>query len=266
MIVLTTPVPGNTSEFVATLRGLLAQALSVRADAVNVSGEFPAMEALTIDVTGATPLDHPAARWLEGSGELLGEFSVAALQVIGRPFGDATRPIDIDASAKACRGEFVRTADGALALRLAGASDGRLRASISRSTVERIAVTEANKAARAQGVEVKDVQVAWRSDGPRSLSVEVQVKAKKGFLPAAVVRVRGRLSIDGALTATISGLSVDGVGMVGSLAAGMIRPRLMQAEGMSKSLLGLPLDELRIKDVRVVVLDDMLTVEGEFAS
>ncbi|MDB5323110.1 MAG: hypothetical protein JWN40_4741 [Phycisphaerales bacterium] len=267
MIVLTTPPPGNTADFVACLRGLLAQAVVIRGDTVKVAGDFPAMRELTIDLTGATPLDHPAGRWLDGTaGEVLGEFSVDALQVIGHPFGDAQRPIEVDASARQCRGQFVKAADGATALRLVGAVDGRLRASVARSTVERICVIEANKAARAQGVEIKDVQVAWRSDGgPRGLAVEVQVKAKKGFLPAAVVRVRGRLQIDASLNATISGLSVDGEGMVGTLGAGLIRPKLMQAEGMSKSLLGLPLDELRIKDVRLVVLDDMLTVEADFA-
>jgi len=267
MIVLNSPLPGNTSEFVACVGGLLGQGLIVRTDAVKVAGEFPAMSGLAIDVTGASPLDRPAGRWLDGAaGEVISEFSVEALQVTGRPFGDAARPIDLEASARRCRGQFVRTSDGAVALRMAGAEEGRLVASIARSTVERIALIEAGKAARAQGVEIKDVQVAWRSEGPRALSVEVQVKAKKGFLPAAVIRVRGRVAIDASLTAMVSGLSVDGEGMVGSMAAGLIRPKLMQAEGMSKSLLGLPLDELRIKDVRLGVMDDKLSVEGEFGS
>jgi hypothetical protein len=248
---------------------LLSQGVAAGDDAVQVAGEFPAISGLTVDLTGATPLDHPrgaAGQWLDGAGgEVVSEFAVDALQVIGRPFGDAARPIDVEASARQCRGQFVRTSDGgAVALRMAGASDGRLGVSIARATVERIAMIEASKAARAQGVEIKDVQVAWRSEGPRDLSLEVQVKAKKGFLPAAVVRVRGRVSIDGALTATISGLSVDGEGMVGGFAAGLIRPKLSQAEGMSKSLLALPLDDLRITDVRVGVTDDRLTVEGAF--
>jgi hypothetical protein len=267
MIVLTTTPPGNTSEFVACVRGLLAQGIAASAGAVQVAGEFPGMSGLTIDVTGATPVDRPAARWSdESGGEAISDFSVAALRVIGEPFGDAARPIDLEVSARQCRGRFVRTANGDVALRIAAASDGRLRASIARTTVERIAMIEAGKAARAQGVEIKDVQVSWRSDGgPRDLALEVQVKAKKGFLPAAVVRVRGRVAIDASMMATISGLSVDGEGMVGGLAAGMIRPKLAQAEGMSKSLLALPLDDLRITDVRVDVTDDRLTVEGAFA-
>src|SRR5258706_11175663 len=126
MIVLTTPPPGNASEFVACLRGLLAQALEVRGDAVKVTGEFPAMNSLTIGLTGATPLDHPGGRWLDGAaGAVLGEFSVEALQVGGHPFGDAQRPIEIDASARQCRGQFVRTPDGATALRLAGGRGAR---------------------------------------------------------------------------------------------------------------------------------------------
>jgi hypothetical protein len=272
MIVLNTAPPGNTSEFVACVRELLAQGVAARADAVQVVGEFPAMGGLTIDVTGATPLEHPAGRWLDGAGgAVVSDFSVEALTVIGRPFGDAARPVDVEVSARQCRGQFLRMSDGGVALRMVGAVDGRLRASIARGTVERICVIEAGKAARAQGVEIKDVQVAWRSGGgegggPRDLSVEVQVKAKKGFLPAAVVRVRGRVAIDDSLTARISGLSVDGEGMVGGFAAGLIRPKLLQAEGMSKSLLALPLDGLRITDVRVGVTADALTVEGAFGS
>jgi hypothetical protein len=267
MIVLNSPLPGNTSEFVACVLGLLGQGLTIRADAVKVAGEFPAMSGMTIDVTGATPVDRPAGQWLDGSaGEVVSEFLVEALHVVGRTFGDAARPVDLDVSARRCRGQFVRTPDGAVALRMAGAEEGRLVASIARSTVERIALIEAGKAARAQGVEIKEVQVSWRSEGPRDLSVEVQVKAKKGFLPAAVVRVRGRVAIDDSLTARISGLSVDGEGMVGGFAAGLIRPKLLQAEGMSKSLLALPLDGLRITDVRVGVTEDELTVEGAFGS
>lgn len=267
MIVLSTPVPGSTPEFVACVRGLLAQGVAAAPDAVQVAGEFPAMSGLTVHVTGATPLDQPAGQWLDGAGgEVVSDFSVAMLRVVGQPFGDAQRPIEIEASAQQCRGQFVRTSDGAVALRLVGASDGRLRVSIARTTVERIAMIEAGKAARAQGVEIKDVQVSWRSEGARDLSLEVQVKAKKGFLPAAVIRVRGRVSIDGALTGRLSGLSVDGEGMVGGFAAGLIRPKLAQVEGRSKSLLALPLDDLRITDVRLDVTEERLTVEGAFGS
>ena len=52
--------------------------------------------------------------------------------------------------------------------------------------------------------------------------------------------------------------------MVGSIGAGLIRPKLMQAEGMTRSLLALPLDWIRITDVKLVASADALVVEAGF--
>lgn len=264
MIVLNMAMPASTAELVACLRGLLGQAIVVGERTVTASGTFPTIEKLTIDVTGATPLDRPAARWSAEAGEALGDFGVAALEVVGRPFGTGVREVRIEAGASNCRGEFARLADGATALRIAGAQGGWLKGSVTRANAEAAFLAEAGEAARAHGVEIKGVQMNWRTDGPRELSAEVLIKAKKGFLPTATVRVHGRLKIDESMTATILGLSVEGEGMVGSIGAGLLRPKLMKAEGMTQSLLALPLDAIRITDVRLVASDEALSVEGTF--
>jgi len=265
MILLTTPPPTTTDDFTASLRTLLAQAITLKPDTVTADGVFPALNKLSLNLTDCLPLDHPTIRWSDGAtGGAVGQFTVTDFQLRGQPFGDATRPIEIDASARLCRGEFIPADNGKTALRIAAATDGQLRVSVTKAAVEAIALAEANKAAAAQGVQVKEVQVTWQSQGPRSLSLEIQVKAKKGFFPTAAVRVRGRLDVDGSLVARLSALSVEGEGMVGNLAAGLIRPKLLQAEGMNKSLLALPLDALKVTGVTLVASPDRLTVEGQF--
>jgi hypothetical protein len=264
MILLNIPTPATTSDFINCLRQLLAQAITVSDQTVAATGQFPAIDTLTINLTNATPLDHPAARWSSEPGEVHGQINVANLQVLGDPFGSGARQVQIEAAASNCRAQIVRLPGNQTALRLATAQNGSLRASVTRANVEAILLTEATNAAKAQGVEIKDAEISWRTDDPRTLFAEVLIKAKKGFLPTANLRVRGQLKIDDSLNSTISNLSVDGEGMVGSIGAGLIRPKLMKAEGMTRSLLALPLDALRITDVRLVASADALAVEATF--
>jgi hypothetical protein len=258
--------PTTADALVAALRALLAQAITTRDDTVTAAGDLPHLSALTVDVTNAAPLPNPTApAWVDAAaGRPDSEFTITAFQVVGRPFGASHRPVEIDVTARDARGQFVRAPDGRTALRLAGCADGRLRAAVAKATVEAAILTEGNKAAKAQGVELKDVQLAWQTTDPRTLTAQVTVKAKKGFLPAANLRLRGTLHVDATLVARVSGLGVDGDGMVGQIGASFLRPKLQQAEGMTRSLLSVPLDDLRVRDVRLTATDAALTVEADF--
>lgn len=265
MILLNSPAPATTPDLLVCLANLLAQAITITPQTITATGQYTALEKLTIDITRATPLDLPAARWSTDSGETVSEFSVASLQVTGRPFGAGVREATIEASASRCKGQFIKTADNQVALRLAGAESGQLKISFTRANVEAAALAQATQTARAQGVEIKSVNLTWQTQGDKTLMAQILVNAKKGFLPAANLKVKGQLQIDDSLTATISNLSVDGEGMVGSIGAGLIRPKLMQAEGMKKSLLSLPLDAIKITSVKLTATPDQLTVDATFA-
>ena len=266
MILLSSATPpADAVALQSTLRALLSQVVAFVNEPVRVSGQFPNLADLIIDLTNATPLAHPTSRWSDSAGSLVGQFTVDRFELLGQPFGDAARPVHIQATARNCRVEFVKSAGDQVALRIAAAADGHLRLAVTRLTVQSILLTEASKVARQQGVDIKDVQITWQTDTPRTLFAQVLVKAKKGFLPTATLRVTGRLSIDQSLTATLSKLAVEGEGIVGSLGAGLIRPRLQQAEGMSRSLLALPLDAVRIQDVRLLAAADSLIIEADFA-
>jgi hypothetical protein len=265
MILLPTSLPKTTADLVACLSALLAQAISAGDGAVSATGEFPAVQSLSIDLTGASPLEPPHAQWLLEAGGTVGSFTVADLRVTGHPFGTGGRAVDLDLSAQNCRGDFVDAPGGKFALRLAKAANGRLRVATTKSAIEAILRAEGGKQAAAHGVDVKDVQMSLKSEASRHLAADVQIKAKKGFFPAATIRVRGNLQVDDKLNARLSGLSVDGEGMVGGIAAGFLRPRMTQLEGKSWSLLGLPLDGIEVRDVRLTVAGDQIAVDAEFA-
>src|SRR5690348_4937166 len=123
MILLSSSTPPDSpASLQSALRALLSQVVAFVNDPVRVSGQFPALADLVIDLTNATPLDHPMARWTDSAGPVVGEFSAERLELIGRPFGDARRPVHVEATARNCRGEFVRSAGEQIALRIAGAT------------------------------------------------------------------------------------------------------------------------------------------------
>lgn len=263
MILLNTPIPTTLADLQTTLRNLLAKGITTTDRTVAATGNFPAIDSLRIDLTRSIPLDHPTAKWSTAPGQTQGEFTVANLQVTGQPFGSDVREVSIQASAANCRGQFVQTDTGP-ALRLAAAQTGKLHASITRASAQAAIQAQAAQAAKAQGVDIQQVQLTWQTQGPRTLQAQILIKAKKGFLPAANLKIKGQLQIDDTLTATLSNLTVDGEGMVGSIGAGLIRPRLQQAEGTKKSLLSLPLDAIKITSVTLQATGDALSVDATF--
>src|SRR5213596_1461412 len=70
----------------STLRALLSQVVAFVNDPVRVSGQFPNLTDVVIDLTNATPLDHPAARWTDSGGPVVGQFAADRFELIGRPF------------------------------------------------------------------------------------------------------------------------------------------------------------------------------------
>lgn len=265
MLLLTTPTPVTTADLVATLRSLLSQVITVNDQTFAAEGIFPNLAKLHIDVTRATPLPQSTVQFRENVGHEIASFTADDFSMIGAPFGSPDRPLDLRVSAKQVRATIMDVGQGQTALKLAGAAAGHLRASVAKKVLETAFLTEANKAAKAQGVEIRDIQTTFTTPDSRQLLADIVLKAKKGFLPAATIRIRGVVAVDSHLNAHLSGLSVDGEGIVGGVAASFIRPRLIALNNSRHSLLTLPLDDLRLTDVRVAASPQELIFEAEFA-
>lgn len=266
MLLLPAAAPTSTDLLAQTIHALLTGAVAVSRDRVVATGDYPRIDSLALDLTGAVPGKHVAGDVVEPSAgqSVISTAMVARLSVVGKPFGPPDRPATVDVSARGLKLEFVQAAGGRTAMRLAGASDGKLSAHIALETIRTALIAEATTAAKAQGVTIKDAKITWHTPDQHTLAVEAEIDAKKGFFPATVV-VSGQVSIDSTLTAKLSNLEVDGKGMGGTIGASLLRPRLAKYEGTTYSLMALPLDAIKVTDVRFTAGKDRLAVVAEFS-
>jgi hypothetical protein len=105
-------------------------------------------------------------------------------------------------------------------------------------------------AGKEHGVTIKDIQVDLKASGPRSVSADVRVKASK-LLMSGVVHVRGRADVDDDLVATLSDLSVEGEGVIGTMAAAFLNGRVSKFEGKKVPLMTFSLGDVALRDLKI---------------
>jgi len=155
-------------------------------------------------------------------------------------------------------------AEGNIVLVPHKAGNGRIEVSVSPSDIETLIAEVAKSEAGKHGVTIDGVQLTLRSNSPRSLAAEVRLRAKKLFLSASI-RITGRVNLDEALVARISGLDCTGDGALASIACGVLKQHLQKIDGREFPLLSLPLGEIRLRDVRIAT-GDKLAVTAEFGA
>lgn len=144
------------------------------------------------------------------------------------------------------------------------AADGSIEISADKSAIETAIAKVASAEAGKQGVTIEGVRLAIDERGPRGLSAEVEVKAKKLFF-STVIRLAANLDLDDELNASISGVTCRGDGAIGSLACGFLAPHLEKVNNRTFPLMALPLGEIRLRDVRLSA-NDRITVQAEFGN
>jgi len=108
------------------------------------------------------------------------------------------------------------------------------------------------------------VQLDLRPTNPHSLAVQIRLRIRKLFLNASL-SVSGQLDLDDHLNLKISGLNCTGDGPMASLACTILTPYLRKIEDQEIPLMLLPLDEIRLRDVRLAV-DENVVIAAEFGS
>lgn len=157
-----------------------------------------------------------------------------------------------------------RERNGNLVLLLHGASEGKIAISVRPEALEaligQIAKIEADK----QGVTIEDVRLVLNISGPRFLRTEVHLRARKFFV-RATIRIAGEIEIDDRLVARIRNLICTGEGAISTLACNFLSPHLRKLNGSDFELMALPLGEIKLRDVRVE-LNDEIRLSAEFGS
>jgi hypothetical protein len=243
--------PTTTDELTTAIQDALAEVFTIPKKAgVSAEGTYASIKRLTVDLSGATvsatkppPKPTPTGKRQPGP-------SVQKLEVRGEPVEYQKSKVNFEVTAKGVKLDYARDKGGKPLLVLADAESGSADARITKADIESLARAVASEAAKQQGVNIQELHVDLASHGPRSVSVEAKVKAKK-LMMSGTLHVSGRLDIDDELNATVSGLACKGEGVVGSMAAGVVQSKLKQYEGTRVSLMAFSLGDVKLRDLKI---------------
>ena len=223
---------------------------------VNLCGEYPRFDTVTIDLTGAKLTADRLPPEPKGTGQVQPGPSTARLEVAGHPLYVRESPVELSLGANDARFDYDRDVTGRLVLLLKDAKDGAVTLTARKQDLDALAMVAAREGATEHGVQILETQLTLTQLNPRSVAAEIRVKGKKMFV-TATLHLRGTLTIDDALNAKISGLSITGQGMLGEMVSAAIRPKLNEVQGRVFPLTALSLGEVRLRDLRVEVGETM---------
>lgn len=260
----TRSIPDSASALERAVNASLRRAFVVERDPVTIKdASFPHLAAIEICLDGATAREQfpqPAAAGKRLPSALRADrLAIRANSVsIGPGAGNLTLDAHDVTLGRA------HDANGDIMLTLERAARGTLEISTQTRAIEAIIAAVAKKEAGKHGVNVEDVRLYLRTRGDRSVSAEVQLRARKMFLGASI-RIAGKLDLDDELNAKISGLNCTGDGAIAAVACGVLRPQLEKFDGRVFSLMALPLGDIRLRDVRIAA-GETLSLKAEFGS
>ena len=224
-------------------------------------GVYPSLESVGIRLDDARLLPEPT-RPPVVSGGRAPALHVQDLHLEGSRIALGPATADLRLHARDVRFDQARDAENGIVLLLQSAASGEVQILADKAELEKAIAALASQEAGKQGVTLEDVSLKFHERGARSLSGEVQVKARKLFF-STVIRIAADLDLDDELNATISGLVCKGDGAIGMLACGVLAPHLQKLDGRTFSLLALPLGDIRLRDVRISS-GEMIGVSAEF--
>lgn len=261
-----TQIPSSADELSRAIRTALQDVFTRPAggQAVTISGALPSLEQLRINLDGAMVTATKPPSKPEPASQRERGITVERLEVSGRPIRFEGNQAEFGMRARGVQLDYARDTSGRPMLVPVSARDGDVEIAITKANLEAILLNSANMAAKAQGAAVQEVNINLTSAGPRSVTAEVRVKAKK-MIMSGVIRLSARIDIDDALVATVSHLGCTGEGMVGNMVAGMLQGKLKEYEATRFPLSSFALGELRLRDLRIDTADG-LRVHASFGS
>lgn len=261
MIPIGPTLPADNGSFIAALAYGLAP-LGVDAAAVRVEGAFPKLDLLRVDLTGARL--HRGLRASQAAGERAPLCFARVVEAGGAPVHAEMLPAQFSLRAE----DVVLVAADAEAgagkvLAFGRAGSGTFEISAKRADLEQAMFSAAQEAASSKGAEVKSVDLALESRGPRAVAARATVTAKAMFFTTSVV-VSGVIEVDDELNARVRGLDCEGEGMIGKMAAGALRSQFEKIEQQVVPL-GRAVAGLRLRDVTLEA-GEVLRIRGNFAA
>jgi len=256
--------PRSGDALADSIRDALAEVLTLPKKGTPVTVDapkYPAIKSIKVDLSDAAiSVEEPPTK-PKPTGKREPGVHVDRLEVTGRPVRYETSKLELDLKAKNVDFDFGKDKGGQALLVLTAAEEGSVDAKISKADIRTLATAAATAAAKQQGVTVQDVEVDLRSQGKRSVTADVRVKAKK-MLVSGVIRITGRLDVDDELNATISELDCTGEGMVGTVAAAALRSKLKPYNGRQVPLVAFSLGDVVLRDLKIDVKNGLHVTAG----
>ncbi len=256
--------PTTAPALASLLNASLQRIFATKGEPVTIESDaFPTLQRLRISLDDAKLLPSPP-RPPSLAGERSPALQVQELKLAGTRLSLGPAVADLNLTAREVMLEQARDSEGDIVLVLKSAADGQVTIATDKAELEKAIAAVATIEAAKQGVTIEGVRLVLQERGPRSLSGEVEVRARKLFFKT-VVRVAAQLDLDDNLQARLSGLACKGEGTIGTLACSVLTPHLQKMEGRTFSLMALPLGDVRLRDVRLAA-GDKITVQAEFGA
>jgi hypothetical protein len=247
--------PEDAEQLSESIQSELAEVLTFgkKASPVTVDApKYPHVKKLKVDLSGAKVTAKEPPPQPKPTGKREPGIEVDQLEITAHPIQYETSKVNFDLTGKAVSFDFAKDKKGKPLLVLSDAAEGKVDVNITKADMQSLAMSAASLAAKQQGVTIQEVDVELTSQGKRTVSANVRVKAKK-MLVSGVVHVTGQLEVDDELNATFSNLSCTGEGMIGSMVAGLVQPKLKAYNGKKVPLMAFSLGDLALRDLKIDV-------------
>ena len=225
--------PTTPADLATAACGALAEHITFPAGASGVTASgasLDQMDQFQVDLSNAAVEIKPPPPKPVITGDRTPGVNANWLRVLAKPLRIQNGSAQFELNATKVKCAFARDQNGKPLLVLTDAEQGRLEASVTQSDLQAILLAGAKVGAAQQGVTIQDLQIELKPQGPRGVGIALRVKAKK-MMMSGVVSIRGSAQIDDQLNAKISGLSCDGDGVVGKMAAAMLATKLREFDG-----------------------------------
>jgi hypothetical protein len=220
-------------------------------------GRYPAVEKLTIDISGATAkTGKPGSK--KKQPELrpfipskLRSLAVKNFVFQAAPIYHHKAQVSFYVTGTDVRFDLRQDTTGRPLLLLSEAKAGSLHFRSTCGDLERLLIAGAKPKAAQHAVNLRDVDIHLNSVNPRAVKLDMKVRTLiGGFLPAGL-RFRARVDVDDRMNAHIWGLACDGDEALGPLIVNFIRPGLAKYEGKTRPLLSFPTGSMQLHDLRI---------------
>lgn len=156
---------------------------------------------------------------------------------------------------------LVRDRAGKHSLVLSDAKEGLFEFSVRLDDIKPMLMRSASANAPA-GFVMKDVDVQFSSDGPRSLTIDTKIESSIFFVPTTI-HMHARADIDQWCNVRLSEVSCKGQDAGGAVVAAFLEPTLEKQNEKVLPLVKWPEDRVVVKDVQIK-LDESLTINAKF--